>query len=139
MYNNQHDDDESEGPSASQVSASMAVVDHIELAGSDARAGLVWSGTSEDLNTNLLIFRRGNGVQEHVNAEVDVLLVGVPGRGIVTIGGPDHTAEAGQAILAPKGAPHNGDERTGCLSDPPPPASRVEAQLQQAVMLMTGR
>ena len=48
------------------------------------RAGVVWTlEAGEDLNANLVRFGPGRGVGEHVNDEVDVLVLGVSGSGIV--------------------------------------------------------
>jgi hypothetical protein len=50
------------------------------LVSSEERTAVIWSlQESRDLNVNLVQFTRGEGVGEHVNDEVDVLLVGVPG------------------------------------------------------------
>jgi quercetin dioxygenase-like cupin family protein len=64
----------------------------------------IWSQTSDDLNVNLLVFDGPEGVAEHVNSEVDVLLVGVAGEGVIEIEGTPHTLAAGGAIIIPKGA-----------------------------------
>ncbi len=56
------------------------------------------------MNANLLVFAAGEGVAEHVNAEVDVLLVGIAGEGVVDVGGTGRLLRAGQALVVPKGA-----------------------------------
>jgi quercetin dioxygenase-like cupin family protein len=66
--------------------------------------GAVWTHQSEDLDVNLLVFALGQGVAEHVNDEVDVLLVGIAGAGAVTIDETRHIVRAGQALVIPKGA-----------------------------------
>ena len=66
--------------------------------------GAIWTWQSEDLDINLLVFTSGEGVAEHVNAEVDVLLVGITGSGAVTIDGTRQILGAGHAIVIPKGA-----------------------------------
>lgn len=63
-----------------------------------------WIHQSEDLNVNLLVFARDEGVDEHVNGEVDVLLVGIAGEGIVNVDGMRRVLRAGYALLIPKGA-----------------------------------
>jgi quercetin dioxygenase-like cupin family protein len=65
--------------------------------------GAIWTRQSEDLNVNLLVFASGEGVAEHVNAEVDVLLVGIRGQGAVTIDGTRQILSRGRAIVIPKG------------------------------------
>jgi hypothetical protein len=57
------------------------VVDLLGMARGNAAFSPIWTHQSDDLNVNLLVFERGDGVAEHVNAEVDVLLVGVAGQG----------------------------------------------------------
>lgn len=74
------------------------------LAAQSERQGLLWTNTSDDLNTNLLLFTGGNGVDEHVNSEVDVLVVGVFGEGAITIDGVERPFAAGDVAIVPKGA-----------------------------------
>jgi quercetin dioxygenase-like cupin family protein len=66
--------------------------------------GAAWTHQSEDLDVNLLVFASGQGVAEHINTEVDVLLVGIAGAGTVIIDGTRHILSAGQALVIPKGA-----------------------------------
>ncbi len=65
--------------------------------------GAIWSLTSTDLNMNLVRWQSG-GVAEHLNAEVDVLLVGVSGAGIITVDGVEHQLGPAVLCLVPKGA-----------------------------------
>lgn len=72
--------------------------------GAGERAGTVWTlAESEESNANLVRFHLGRGVVEHVNDEVDVLLVGVSGSGEVAVDGEEHTLSAGILVFAPKG------------------------------------
>ena len=80
------------------------VVDLAAQVNAATAPGAIWTRQSEDLNVNLLVFASGEGVAEHVNAEVDVLLVGIEGTGAVTIDGTRHIVRAGQALVIPKGA-----------------------------------
>ena len=80
------------------------IVDLAGLARSEPAHGPAWTHQSEDLNTNLLVFAAGEGVAEHANAEVDVLLVGIAGEGVVAVDGARHGLRAGQALVIPKGA-----------------------------------
>src|SRR4051794_12357703 len=80
------------------------VVDLRELARATMARQPIWSQTSEDLNVNLLVFDGPAGVDAHVNDEVDVLLVGVAGEGIVEIEGTEQRLASGGAIIVPKGA-----------------------------------
>ncbi len=72
-----------------------------------ARAGLVpgpaWTHQGNDLNVNLLVFAAGDGVPTHVNTEVDVLIVGIEGTGILEIDGQPQTCSAGKVLIIPKG------------------------------------
>ncbi len=68
------------------------------------QAGAVWTlRGSEDLNANLVRFAFGRGVDEHTNAEVDVIFVGVSGSGVVTIDADEHPLSAGTLAFVPKG------------------------------------
>ena len=78
---------------------------HEVIAATEARTGAVWVlQGSEDLNANLVRFTFGRGVDEHTNAEVDVLFVGMSGSGIVTIDGDEQPLSAGTVVFVPKGA-----------------------------------
>jgi quercetin dioxygenase-like cupin family protein len=52
---------------------------------------------------NLLVFASGEGVAEHVNSEVDVLVVGIAGAGAVKIDGVRQIMRTDQALVIPKG------------------------------------
>lgn len=70
----------------------------------DQGAGALWTlRGSEDLNANLVRFPVGEGVGEHVNGEVDVLVVGVSGLGNVAVEGRCYGLRAGVVVLVPKG------------------------------------
>ena len=55
-----------------RISCSGQTVDLTAFARSATQPGAIWTRQSEDLNVNLLVFASGEGVAEHVNAEVDV-------------------------------------------------------------------
>jgi quercetin dioxygenase-like cupin family protein len=57
-----------------------------------------------DLNADLVRFGTGHGVEEHVSDEVEVIVVGVSGSGIVTVDREEHTLLAGMLVFIPKGA-----------------------------------
>ena len=80
----------------------MQVIDLVALARSQARMP-VWSQESEDLNVNLLVLGPGDGIAEHHNPELDVLVIGVEGEGSVTVEGEEQALRAGQAVVIPKG------------------------------------
>jgi quercetin dioxygenase-like cupin family protein len=77
-----------------------------ETAGSaTGREGAVWTlEGSPDLNANLVRFEAGGGVGEHVNDEVDVLIVGIAGSGSVSVDGEEHPVSSGVMVFVPKGA-----------------------------------
>ena len=77
---------------------------HESLA-SGSGAGALWTlKGSEDLNANLVRFPAGEGVGEHVNGEVDVLIVGVAGAGRVVVDGRAYPLRAGVIVFVPRGA-----------------------------------
>jgi len=80
------------------------VVDLAGLAREEPARRPAWAVQSDDLNANLLVFEEGGVVAEHVNNEVDVLIVGIAGAGVITVNGGEQALRAGQAILVPRGA-----------------------------------
>ena len=83
---------------------SHQMVDLAALTRAATAPGAVWTRHSDDLDVNLLVFPSGEGVAEHMNDEVDVLLVGITGAGAVTIDGTRHVLSAGHAVVIPRGA-----------------------------------
>jgi quercetin dioxygenase-like cupin family protein len=77
-----------------------------EIAGSaTGKEGVVWTlEGSGDLNANLVRFEAGRGVGEHVNDEVDVLIVGVSGSGRIGVDGEEHPVSNGGMVFVPRGA-----------------------------------
>ena len=82
----------------------VSVVDLAALAQERTIREPGWGYQSADLNVNLLVWGADEGVVEHVNSEVDVLLVGIAGDGLVEVDGTAHPLRAGQAVIIPKGA-----------------------------------
>jgi quercetin dioxygenase-like cupin family protein len=79
------------------------IVDLYERLTTGQRAGVVWTlEQGDDINVNLVRFPAGRGVGEHVNEEVDVLVVGVSGSGLVEMDGHEHHLRAGTVVLVPK-------------------------------------
>ncbi|MCL4509117.1 MAG: cupin domain-containing protein [Chloroflexi bacterium] len=74
----------------------------------------LWTDASTDLNINLVRLEPGDGVGEHVNSEVDVLLVAIAGGGVVTLEGVEQAIQAGEALLLAKGS-----RRALCAGDEP--------------------
>jgi quercetin dioxygenase-like cupin family protein len=74
-------------------------------ASAGGRTGAIWTLEARgELNANLVRFETGGGVGEHVNDEVDVLLVGVSGTGSIRVDGKAHTLSNGTMIFVPRGA-----------------------------------
>lgn len=80
------------------------VVNLVELARSDPTLRVPWSYQGEELNANLVLLAAGEVVAEHSNDEVEVLLVGVDGEGVVEINGRRHIVHRGHALFIPRGA-----------------------------------
>ena len=71
----------------------------------DDRAGVIWTlDMICDLNANLVRFGTGHGVEEHINDEVELIVVGVLGSMIVRVDREDLTLSAGIRVFIPKGA-----------------------------------
>jgi quercetin dioxygenase-like cupin family protein len=49
-------------------------------------------------------FGTGHGVEEHVSDEVEVIVVGVSGSGIVRVDREEHALSAGMVVFVPKRA-----------------------------------
>ena len=80
------------------------VVDLAALAGAPNAPGAAWTHVSEDLNVNLLVFPADEGVAPHENAEVDVLVIGITGAGVIEVDGVSHALRSGLALVIPRGA-----------------------------------
>lgn len=82
------------------------VIDIAPLASAagDEAAGPLWSLSSTDLNANVLRFSAGDGVPEHINNEVDVIMLVVSGGALVTLDGRALPIRGGQLLALPKGA-----------------------------------
>jgi quercetin dioxygenase-like cupin family protein len=69
------------------------------------QSGAIWTlDASNDLNVNLVRFGTGQGVGEHVNDDVEVIVLGVSGSGIVTVDREEHALSAGMLVFIPRGA-----------------------------------
>lgn len=89
---------------ASSAGSPLEVSDLFELAVRSDVAGVAWSHQSDDLNVNLIAFGAGEGVDTHVNTEVDVLIVILAGDGTLVVDDVHRPIRAGQAVVIPKGA-----------------------------------
>jgi len=66
--------------------------------------GPLWGMASTDLNATLLAWPPGHEVPEHVNDELDVLLIVLDGNGSATIDGEPNDLTSGSALLIPRGS-----------------------------------
>lgn len=66
-------------------------------------ARIVWSATSDDLHANLVVLGPGEAIDEHVNAQLDVLLTCVDGTGTLTVNGEMIALQPGSIALIPRG------------------------------------
>jgi len=93
------------------------IVDLYEELATGERAGVVWTlEQGDDINVNLVRFPAGRGVSEHVNEEVDVLVVGVSRSGLVEVDGHEHHVRAGTVAFVPKGARRSTSSESGDFS-----------------------
>lgn len=56
-------------------------------------------------NISVFSFDKGEGLTEHTSP-FDAVIVGLDGKGEITIGGKPNTVEAGQMIIMPRNIPH---------------------------------
>ena len=67
-------------------------------------AGPLWGMASADLNATLLAWPPGHCVAEHINDELDVLVIVLEGGGAATVDRREHTLMPGSALLIEKGS-----------------------------------
>ena len=79
-------------------------VDLVGLALNATDYGAIWSHAGSDLNANFVLFDEGQSVAEHVNDEVEVLIVALLGSGFIDIDGRHLTLAPGEVLTIPKGA-----------------------------------
>ncbi len=66
--------------------------------------GAIWSLNCEQLNVNLMCLSAGQGIPEHINAELDVLLAVFEGEGELMVDGEPHALGPGVILVVPRGA-----------------------------------
>ena len=76
----------------------------VDLTAASGDAGPLWGMQSDDLNATLLAWPGGGGVAEHVNDQLDVLMVVLDGSASVTLDGSAHLLSAGHVLLIPRGS-----------------------------------
>ena len=79
-----------------------AVEGPVDLLGLSGK-GPLWGMASTDLNATLLAWPAGHAVAEHVNGELDVLVVVLAGAAEVTIDDERIDLRAPAALLVPRG------------------------------------
>jgi quercetin dioxygenase-like cupin family protein len=90
--------------SENDIPNQLAIADLARLAQLTTDRIPAWTHASGQLNINLIVFDAGAGVPQHVNNEVDVLIVGIEGEGYVEIDGTRWSLHPLQAVVIPKGA-----------------------------------
>ncbi|MBV9865980.1 MAG: DUF2249 domain-containing protein [Abitibacteriaceae bacterium] len=103
-------------PAAVPSPVEVDLLAHSEVA---TQSGPQWAHESEDLDVTLLSWEADQGIEPHLNQEVDVVWVGVAGAGTVVINGQKHELRPGCALLIPKGCERgvaNNSERFSYLS-----------------------
>lgn len=68
----------------------------------EQRVGVIGSLVGSDLNVNLVRLEPNEVLAAHTNSEVDVLLVGIDGAGVVALDDGDEPLDAGSAVYVPK-------------------------------------
>jgi len=66
------------------------------------RAGVIGSLVGADLNVNLVRLEPDDYLEAHINTEVDVLLVGIGGAGVVELDDGNEPLDAGSVLYIPK-------------------------------------
>jgi quercetin dioxygenase-like cupin family protein len=70
----------------------------------DGPGGVVWSAPTSQLHVNLVDLPAGGEMAEHVNREVDVVVVVLEGAGELTVDGSAHDVEPLVSVVVPSGA-----------------------------------
>ncbi|MEU6237824.1 hypothetical protein [Kitasatospora sp. NPDC047058] len=70
------------------------------------QAGALWrlTGTERQLDANVVRLKPEASVADHVEPELDVLVLGIAGRGTLRCGDTTHALEPGALRLLPRGA-----------------------------------
>jgi quercetin dioxygenase-like cupin family protein len=92
---------------------------HVVASQVGSHAGPQWAHECDDLDVTLLSWESGRAIAPHVNDEVDGVLVGVGGTGVVTVNGVAHDLRAGVVLIIPRGSERSivaGEERFSYLS-----------------------
>ena len=83
-------------------------VERLDLAARQAEAatqgqlGVIGSLVGADLNVNLVRLEANEHLEAHTNTEVDVLLVGIAGAGVIELDDGTEPLDTGSALYVPK-------------------------------------
>jgi uncharacterized protein (DUF2249 family)/quercetin dioxygenase-like cupin family protein len=91
-------------PAAPAPAAPPVWVDLLAASHGTEHSGPQWAHECEDLDMTLLSWKNGRRIEPHINSEVDVVMIGIEGTGVVTVNGDMHEMRSGVALLVPKGA-----------------------------------
>lgn len=78
--------------------------ENVEEIERSVREGVCWSATTEEMDVNLVAWSPSHGVAAHVNDAVDVLIVGVQGRGVVEVDEGPQRLTPGRILVVSRGA-----------------------------------
>ncbi len=81
-----------------------AMIDLAGLARAGTATGPLWTHEGADLDVNLVALDSPGRIEESVNTEVDVLVVGLAGEGVIEVEGRALRLAAEWAVVIPKGA-----------------------------------
>ena len=76
----------------------------VERVARSSREGACWTVASDDWDVNLVAWARGHGVAAHVNEAVDVIVIGIRGRGEIELDGRPIPLRSRGIHLIPRGA-----------------------------------
>ena len=96
-----------QGERAAMNPTQAPVMDLAELASqasASGGAGAVWSLASADLILSLLHFSAGDGVEAHINHQVDVISLVIAGEGVLELDDRQERLRPGLLFFIPKGA-----------------------------------
>ncbi len=108
--------------------AMVTTADLTQLSASATTTGPIWTMQSADLNANLIRLGEGDAIQEHVNNECDVLIIGMSGEGLVTINGLGYPLLPGTLILVERGA-------TRAINPTEPPLTYLTTHKRRAPLM----
>ena len=75
----------------------------VDLTAKPGGIGPLWSMQSDELNATLLEWPAGGGVAEHVNDELEVIVLVLAGSAAISLDGVAHVVLAGGLLLVPRG------------------------------------